>query len=262
MTALPEVPLMACTRQVLISHADPVIRFGLAATLERSGYQGEILSRTPQDDGTTDLDTDVGIVVTDYQHGIQLCTRLREAGAERGKGAAGTKVMVVSNRDREHEIRSAIDAGVTGYLLSGFELGEFLDGMRALSEGSRYFCSAAASKMVDSMSREALTARELQVLRCLVDGYVNKRICDELNIALGTVKAHVKSIFSKFGVVTRTQAVCVATERGIFAGPNVANSMKPATRPVRHENEGQALATRFGRAEYRHRNAAEFVSAV
>lgn len=200
---------------LLIAHSDPVVRLGLSSGLAQANFESEVLCCTPRDQRLGELIEVASVVVTDYLQGMALCAQRR---ADAGRRRPNAQIVVVSGRDGENDIRAAVDAGVKGYLLSGFEVSEFIVGIGLVRAGTRYLCNTAASKMVDSLFREALTAREAQVLRCLVDGYVNKRICEELDIALGTVKAHVKSIFSKLGVVTRTQAVALATRRGIVSG--------------------------------------------
>lgn len=218
------------TAAILVTHRDPVIRLGLSALLSDSRYSDGARSCTAVSESYEDLVRSAKVVIADYDQAMDLCFRMpRKTGY---RAAAPAHVMVVSTRDGEQEIRSAIAAGVKGYLISGFEAEEFIAGVDSLSMGVRYLCSAAAHKIVDSMSREELTTREMQVLRCLMAGYVNKRICEELDIALGTVKAHVKAIFSKFGVSTRTQAVSMASQLGLATTDDVARHLPARHHPV------------------------------
>ena len=203
-------------RSVLVCHEDPLIRLGLVLALQQSEFGSAVNACARDDMQIQTLLRSADVIVTDYDHGMACCATARGSSKSTSNRA---HIVIVSNRDGEHEIKSAIDFGVKGYLLAGCALDVFVDGVRAAGRGTRYLCSTAAHRIVDSMTREPLTARELQVLECLVDGYVNKRICDELNIAIGTVKAHVKSVFSKLGVATRTQAVSLARSRGIVATP-------------------------------------------
>jgi DNA-binding NarL/FixJ family response regulator len=71
--------------------------------------------------------------------------------------------------------------------------------------------------MADSLTREALTAREAEVLDLLACGQCNKSIARQLDIAVGTVKAHVKAIMAKLDASSRTQAVSVAAQRGLVS---------------------------------------------
>jgi DNA-binding NarL/FixJ family response regulator len=129
------------------------------------------------------------------------------------------RVLVMTTHDREHDIRRALEAGVHGYLLLGCPIQELIAGVRALARGSRYFCLAVAQRMAESLTREALTPREADVLRLLVRGQCNKSIARQLEIAVGTVKAHVKAIMGKLDASSRTEAASVAARRGLIDDP-------------------------------------------
>jgi DNA-binding CsgD family transcriptional regulator len=73
----------------------------------------------------------------------------------------------------------------------------------------------ASKRMADSLSHEALTERESDVLELLCDGLSNKLIARRLNLAVGTVKAHLRGILAKLEARSRTHAVLVAVERGL-----------------------------------------------
>jgi DNA-binding NarL/FixJ family response regulator len=198
---------------VLLSHRDPVIRLGLDVALQNANFTGRVrVAHT----GTAEygrLLEHATVVVADYDQGIDICGKTKPKAW--GYTPRGPRVLVVSHRQGEHEIRHAVTAGVMGYISLGSEPEEYVDAIKALLKNTRYLTVSAVQKMADSMMHEPLTRRELEVLACLVKGRVNKQISEELDIALGTVKAHVKSIFTKFDVVTRTQAVRVALQRGL-----------------------------------------------
>lgn len=79
-----------------------------------------------------------------------------------------------------------------------------------------------AQRIAADFAREPLTTREEDVLQLLARGLCNKSIAGRLGIAVGTVKAHVKSIFGKLEASSRTEAASIATELGIIAIPGVA----------------------------------------
>ncbi|HVZ45514.1 MAG TPA: response regulator transcription factor [Ramlibacter sp.] len=91
--------------------------------------------------------------------------------------------------------------------------------------------------------RDVLTSREEQVLRLLAKGSRNKAIAHDLNIAVGTVKAHVKSIMSKLNARCRTEAASIATGRGLVDVPehSLAEGWQPH-RTVRRESSKYAVA--------------------
>jgi DNA-binding NarL/FixJ family response regulator len=140
--------------------------------------------------------------------------------AARAKRRAGTgdayKVMIVASNNREWEIRSALECGVRGYLLIGCALDELAAGVRAVYRGVRYLSPQVAVRLAEILSGDSLTVREEEVLRLVVDGMGNKAIARRLGIAVGTVKSHLKGIFDKLNVESRTQAICAAERRGLL----------------------------------------------
>jgi DNA-binding NarL/FixJ family response regulator len=96
-------------------------------------------------------------------------------------------------------------------------LGALVDSVGHLCRGGRYLCASVASRVADSLTHEALTQRDSDVLALMVKGLSNKLIAGALCIAVGTVKAHAKTLFGKLGVRTRSQAVALATERRLVA---------------------------------------------
>jgi two-component system NarL family response regulator len=73
-----------------------------------------------------------------------------------------------------------------------------------------------AAKLAERVGGDALSGREMEVLQRMTAGKSNKEIGAELFISEGTVKTHVKSIFTKLDVVSRTEAVATATRRGLI----------------------------------------------
>jgi DNA-binding CsgD family transcriptional regulator len=125
---------------------------------------------------------------------------------------------------REHAIRSVIELGIDGLVLTSSPVCDLLAGIRALSRGSHYLCEPAAQLLDQMPEHEALTEREDDVLRLLARGLCDKSIACDLGIAVGTVKAHVKSIMSKLGPSCRTEAASIATQRGIVELPTSSSS--------------------------------------
>lgn len=191
--------------QVLVAHPDPLLALGLAAVLgQASGI--DVLS--PHADGCGAV---ADVVLTDYPGGLALAPVC--AGVRPGQPPA--RILVLAAQEREQEVRTALERGVYGYLMAGSRAEEVVEGVRALALGQRYLSQAAAQCMADSMTRAHLTGRELDVLGLLVQGCCNKSIARQLEIAVGTVKAHVKGIMSKLHASSRTQVVGIAAARGL-----------------------------------------------
>ncbi len=125
-------------------------------------------------------------------------------------------IIVLTTYDGDEDIYRAIKAGAKGYLLKDTAREAVMDCIRRVHGGQTCIPPALASKLAERISGEALSERELEVLRRIAAGKSNKEIGAELFISEGTVKTHVKSIFAKLDVVSRTQAVATATRRGLI----------------------------------------------
>jgi len=125
------------------------------------------------------------------------------------------RVIVHTTYDTDEEIYQAIRAGAKGYLLKDAPLEELLDSIRRVHAGETCIPSALGAKLASRMSGEALTTREVDVLRLLARGRSNKEIGTNLFISETTVKGHLRHIFTKLNVLSRTEAVTVASRRGL-----------------------------------------------
>jgi two-component system NarL family response regulator len=135
-------------------------------------------------------------------------------GEIRGQDASA-RVIVLTTFDSDNEIHRAIKAGAKGYLLKDARREELLDCIRKVSAGETCIPPALAAKLADSLSNEPLTGRESDVLALLARGKSNKEIGANLYISETTVKSHLRSIFIKLNVLSRTEAITAATRRGL-----------------------------------------------
>jgi len=126
------------------------------------------------------------------------------------------RVIVHTTYDTDEEIYQAISAGAKAYLLKDAPLGELLDTIRKVHAGQTCIPPALAAKLVSRMSGEALTSREVDVLKLLARGRSNKEIGTDLFISETTVKSHMRSIFAKLNVMSRTEAIAAANRRGLI----------------------------------------------
>jgi len=204
--------------RVLLLHQDPFTRAGLAATFSRcADLDVAVREESPLPAGAIEFrrHAEFDVVVTDHATGVEI------AGLAQGQFGASVKVLIVSSSERECEVRQALEQGVRGYIVIGGALDGLVSGVRAVHLGVRYLCPRVTQRLAESMSCDALTFREMQVLRLVVDGLCNKLIAAELDIAVGTVKSHLKAIFDKLGVRSRTQAMAAAERRGLLSAPHV-----------------------------------------
>jgi two-component system NarL family response regulator len=125
-------------------------------------------------------------------------------------------IIVLTTYDGDEDIYRAIKAGAKAYLLKDTARDALVDCVRRVHAGETYLPPPLAAKLADRVSGQALSARELEVLQRMAAGKSNKEIGAELFISEGTVKTHVKSIFTKLDVVSRTEAIATATRRGLI----------------------------------------------
>jgi DNA-binding NarL/FixJ family response regulator len=125
-------------------------------------------------------------------------------------------IVVLTTYDGDEDIYRAIKAGAKAYLLKDTARDALVETVRRVHAGETYLPPQLAAKLAERVSGDALSPREIDVLQRMAVGKSNKEIGAELFISEGTVKTHIKSIFSKLDVVSRTEAVATATRRGLI----------------------------------------------
>jgi DNA-binding NarL/FixJ family response regulator len=126
------------------------------------------------------------------------------------------QIVVLTTYDGDEDIYRAIKAGAKAYLLKDTARDALVETVRRVHAGETYLPPQLAAKLAERVSGQALSPREIEVLQRMAVGKSNKEIGSELFISEGTVKTHIKSIFSKLDVVSRTEAVATATRRGLI----------------------------------------------
>ncbi len=128
---------------------------------------------------------------------------------------ASARIVILTTYDSDNDIFRAIKAGAKGYLLKDARREELLDCIRKVNRGETCIPQVVMQKLVTGISSEALTDREAEVLQLLADGKSNKEIGAKLFISEFTVKGHLRNIFTKLNVLSRTEAISAATRRGL-----------------------------------------------
>ena len=130
------------------------------------------------------------------------------------------KVIALTSFSEPNLVQGALQAGATGYLQKNASAVELGNAIRSVHAGRITLSSEAVQSLAQSVTQShlpgnALTERERDVLRCMVDGSNNHEIAGKLVISLGTVKFHITNIFQKLGVNSRVDAVKMAIEQKI-----------------------------------------------
>lgn len=156
---------------------------------------------------------DVDLIVADHESGLRCVAR----------HGTDSNVLVIAMSGQDADVRSALEAGVRGYVICGSE-DEIVRAARAVAAGRRHLCSAATLRVADSLGQPALTLRESDVLALVLRGQSNKEIARALGIAEGTVKAHMRALLTKLGARCRTEALWIASQRGFVLRPSGATA--------------------------------------
>ncbi len=151
--------------------------------------------------------------------GIDLAKRLR-------KDWPDLKILVLTGYDFDQYVQAMARIGVDGYLLKDAPQDALVEAIRDIAAGGAALSPQIASKVlrgysaVGSASTErpidALTLRELEILELIHRGLTNPGIGEKLSISSRTVETHVRSIMSKLGAQSRSEAVRIAAERRLF----------------------------------------------
>ena len=126
------------------------------------------------------------------------------------------RIIVLTTYGGDAQVVRALKAGARGYLLKADVNDELLDTIRSVHAGKRRIHPELAAELAEYTGREALTVREIEVLRLIATGNANKEIGAKLSISEDTVKRHVTNILGKLDANDRTHAVTIALKRGII----------------------------------------------
>jgi DNA-binding NarL/FixJ family response regulator len=126
------------------------------------------------------------------------------------------RIVVLTTYRGDVQALRALKAGAAGYLLKSMLRKELLETIRAVHAGRRRVPPEIATEIAEHAADDALTEREIEVLRRVAVGSANKQVAVQLGISEETVKAHMKSILAKLSANDRTHAVTIALNRGII----------------------------------------------
>ena len=126
------------------------------------------------------------------------------------------RIIVLTTHAGDVQVSRALRAGARAYLLKGSLRKELLDTIRAVHAGQKRLSSEVAAEIAEHATDDALTPREIDVLRLVAAGNPNKEIAAQLSLTEETVKSHIRNILAKLGANDRTHAVAIGLKRGII----------------------------------------------
>ena len=200
--------------RILTVDDHPMLREGIAAVLaaendmvlvaEASNGREAVEQFRAQRPDVTLMDVQMPEV-----NGIDAILKIREEFPD-------ARIIVLTTYSGDAQAARAIKAGASGYLLKSMVRKELIDTIRSVHAGKKRIPAEIAVEMAEHHSDDALTEREMEVLRAVAGGNANKMVGQLLNVSEETVKGHMKSILSKLGANDRTHAVTIAVKRGII----------------------------------------------
>jgi DNA-binding NarL/FixJ family response regulator len=141
--------------------------------------------------------------------GIEATIAIREEFPE-------ARIIILTTYTGDVHVVRALKAGVRGYLLKAEINQELLEAIRDVHAGQRRIPPEVAAGVAENTGKEALSGREIEVLRLIAAGNANKEVAVRLSIGEDTVKRHVTNILAKLEANDRTHAVTIALKRGII----------------------------------------------
>jgi DNA-binding NarL/FixJ family response regulator len=213
--------------RVLICDDQTVVREGLAAIVS-TDPEIEVVGLASQGRQALELVPEArpDVVLMDLKmpvmNGVEATQRL-------GSQFPSVRVLILTTYADEEWVLDAVRAGAAGYLLKDTRRDDLLAAIKGTAQGKSFVDPGVAGKLMrqvaaapapatpDESQFEALTERELEVLKLLVQGHSNPEIAKRLYLAPGTVRNYVSVVLQKLGVSDRTQAAVVALQRGLVS---------------------------------------------
>jgi DNA-binding NarL/FixJ family response regulator len=200
--------------RILIADDHPIVREGLRGLI---AVQSDMVVVAEASNGREAIQQfrvyRPDVTVMDLQmpevNGIEAVSAIRAEFSD-------ARIIVLTTYAGDLQILRALKAGAQGYLLKAVLHLELPDNIRAVYAGRKVMAPEAASQVAEHGGEEALTPKELEVLRLVAAGNANKLIAAQLSISEETVKSRVKNILDKLGANDRTHAVTIGLKRGII----------------------------------------------
>jgi DNA-binding NarL/FixJ family response regulator len=126
------------------------------------------------------------------------------------------RIIVLTTYTGDVQVMRALKAGARAYVLKSLVRKDLLETIRLVHAGQKRIPPEVASGLAEHATDDALSSREIEVLRLIAGGNANKEIAAQLSITEVTVKGHVQNILAKLGANDRTHAVTIGLKRGII----------------------------------------------
>ncbi|RUA29940.1 MAG: DNA-binding response regulator [Bacteroidetes bacterium] len=210
--------------KVLLVDDHRLIRDGIRFYLEKEGHDITIVGEA--NDGKQALifleknPDKVDIMLTDISmpemNGVELATEVN-------KNFPSVKIIALTMIKDSQYVKQMLQAGASGYLLKNAREKEIVDAVKTVYKGESYYAQEATKAIMDFMSKKkqdsdvvAISKREKEVLRLIIDELSNQEIADKLFISIRTVEAHKRNLMEKTGSKTLAGLVKYAISNFLF----------------------------------------------
>ena len=206
--------------RVAIADDHPVVRSGIKNELVHSGEVnviGEAIDGNEALALVEELRPDV-LILDLNMPGLRTTDILRKIN----NSSRGTHVLILTAHKDEENVIMAIRAGAKGYILKDEEPETIVRAVKAVAAGKRWLSTEIAEILYEQIAEDekqkrdnALTAREMEALKYLAQGFNNQEIASALSISERTARFHVDRIVYKLRAKNRTEAVFTASKQGL-----------------------------------------------
>jgi DNA-binding NarL/FixJ family response regulator len=199
--------------RILAVDDHPLLRKGLAAVVNAEPDMKLVAEASNGEDAIEKFRTHrPDVVLMDLQmpglNGIEATNRILSEFSD-------ARIIVLTTYQGDVQVLRALQAGARAYLLKGHDR-ELIETIHAVYEGRKKIPPEIAAELAEHATDEALSEREIDVLRLIAAGNSNKQIADHLIVAEATIKSRITNILSKLGASDRAHAVTIALKRGII----------------------------------------------
>ncbi|USX27014.1 response regulator transcription factor [Oxalobacteraceae bacterium OTU3CINTB1] len=199
---------------IMIADDHPLLRSGIIAVLSANPRFAVVAEA---EDGDTAVELyrrwRPDVILMDLQmpglNGIEATGAIRRIDPE-------ARVIILTTFDGDVQVTRALKAGATGYVLKNTARTALSDYIVSVHAGRRLLPPPVAASLVNSFQLDALSKREVEVLRLVSGGNSNQRVADQLGLREDTIKTHMKAILQKLDARDRTHAVMIAVRRGYW----------------------------------------------
>ncbi|NVD73378.1 response regulator transcription factor [Duganella sp. BJB1802] len=198
----------------MIADDHPLMRSGIAAVLS-SNPRFSVVAEAEDGDSAVEQYQRwrPDVTLMDLQmpglNGIEATSAIRRIDPE-------ARIIILTTFGGDVQVARGLKAGATGYVLKNLARTVLGDYILSVHAGRRLLPPPVAASLANSFQLDALSKREIEVLRLVGEGNSNQRVADQLGLSEDTIKAHMKAILQKLDARDRTHAVMIALRRGYW----------------------------------------------